>query len=134
MADDLALKPFYNEASVPVDDQTLRLVIDFRAIDVIEGLIGENMDAILPRLLVQNPPHALMGKFLWAMTRQHHPSLTLDQVAGLLYRTDGTSDRIGLAGGDLIRRAFNIGDADDAGGKERQNPTDGAPDGASKTF
>jgi hypothetical protein len=30
-----------------------------------------------------------MGKFLWAMTREHHPDLSLDQIAGIQFSKDG---------------------------------------------
>lgn len=105
-----ALKPFHNDASVEVGDISLRLVIDFHAIDVIEALLGEGMDQVLPRLLAPNPPHALAGKVLWAMLREHHSEVTLDQVAGILYSPEH-GPRVGLVAGDLVRRAFNIGDA-----------------------
>ncbi|HXH52533.1 MAG TPA: hypothetical protein VNH53_03765 [Sphingomicrobium sp.] len=112
------LSPFWNEAEIQAGGETLRLVINFRTIDILETLTGKPMDDILAEITSPRPPHALVGKFLWAMLREHHPSVTLDQVGGLVYSPEYADQ--GVIVGDLIERAFNVGNA--AEGKKRPRP------------
>ncbi len=100
------MKPFYNDGQVEVDGETLHLVCNFRAIDVIEGVTGQRMTDILPQLV--DPPHSLIGKVLWGLLREKHEGVTLDEAAGVAFGADGAA--VGLVMGDVLRRAFNIGD------------------------
>lgn len=100
------MRPFYHEGQVEVDGETLHLVCNFRAIDVIESLTGEKMDEVLPQLA--NPPFALAGKVLWALLREKHEDVTLDEAAGVGFGPSGAA--VGLVMGDVLRRAFNIGE------------------------
>lgn len=100
------MKPFYNEAHVTVDGEQLHLVCNFRAIDTIESLTGENMSAILPQLI--DPPAALIGKMLWALLREKHEGVTLDEAFGVTVSPE--AEAVGLVLGDLIRRSFNLGE------------------------
>ena len=59
------MRSFYHEGQVEVDGETLHLVCNFRAIDVIESVTGEKMSDILPQLI--DPPYALVGKVLWGL-------------------------------------------------------------------
>jgi len=109
----VTLRPFYNDAEIMFGGQRLKLVIDFRTIDLIEGLVGEPMPAILPRVLSMSPSYGVTTKFVWAMLRHHHDELTLDEVAGILLNPEDTA--LATANGviveDLIKRAFHIEDA-----------------------
>lgn len=100
------MRTFYHEGQVEVEGETLTLVCNFRAIDVIESVTGETMDAILPQLA--EPPFALVGKCLWALLREKHEGVTLDEAAGVGFGPDGA--KVGLVMGDVLRRAFNIGE------------------------
>jgi hypothetical protein len=100
------MRPFYHEGQVEVDGETLHLVCNFRAIDVIESLTGQKMTEILPQLL--DPPHALVGKVLWGMLREKQENITLDEAAGVAFGPEG--DKVGLVLGDVLRRAFNLGE------------------------
>lgn len=103
------MRPFHNEAQVTLADGTsLRLVLNFRAIDAIEGVAGKPMPAILPEIIAGSAGYALVAKFVWGLLLEHHPDLTMDQVAGLMFGEDG--EAVGVAIGDLIRRAFNLGE------------------------
>ncbi len=104
------MKPFYHEGQVEVDGETLQLVCNFRAIDVIESVTGQSMSDILPQLI--DPPHALVGKVLWGLLREKHDGVTLDEAAGVGFGPSGPS--VGLVMGDVLRRAFNIGEEKDA--------------------
>lgn len=100
------MRSFFNEAQVEVDGETLHLVCNFRALDVIETLTGEKMSDIIPQLV--DPPHSLVVKVLWGLLREKHEGITLDEVAGVAFGPDQAA--IGLVMGDLIRRAFNLGE------------------------
>ncbi len=100
------MRSFYNEGMVESDGEQLTLVVNFRTIDVIESLTGQTMDEVLPQLA--DPSHSLAAKVLWAMLREKHEGVTLDQAAGVAFGPDGAA--IGLVMGDVLRRAFNIGE------------------------
>ena len=116
------MRAFYNEATVEVEGEQLTLVLNFRAIDVIESVTGEKMTDILPQLV--NPSHSLVGKVLWGLLREKHEGVTLDQAAGVGFGPDGA--KVGLAMADLLSRAFNLG-----GEAKAKNPR--KPRGASKS-
>ena len=111
----MTLTPFYHEAQVQVDDTDLRLVLNFRTLDAIEGLTGLPMPSILPELASNSLGYGLIGKILWGLMREHHPEVTLDQAAGLMVGSHQAA--VGLAVGDLFRRAFSVGEPEKAKGK-----------------
>ena len=100
------MRPFYHEGYVEVEGETLHLVCNFRMIDVAESITGEKMSDILPQL--SKPPHALIGKVLWAMLREKHEEVTLDEAAGVGFGESGAM--VGYVMGDVLRRAFNLGE------------------------
>lgn len=100
------MRTFYHEGQLEVDGETLYLVCNFRTIDVIETLTEQKMSDILPQLV--DPPHALVGKILWAMLREKHEGVTLDEAAGVGFGPDGAA--VGVVLGDILRRAFNLGE------------------------
>lgn len=115
------LKPFYNEAQVRAsEDVSLRLVMNFRTIDVLEGLTGQGMDDLLREILVANPAHSLVGKFIWAMTREHHSDLSLDQIAGFIYSKE-YGPTAGAVIGELLQRTFNIGEGEQSSRPPRKS-------------
>jgi hypothetical protein len=116
------MRPFYNEEQVQVEGDTLHLVLNFRALDVIESLTGQKMSEILPQLI--DPPHALVGKMLWGLLREKHESVSLDEAAGAAFGPDGA--KIGLAMAALVTRAFNLG------GDEGKKKNPRKPRGTSK--
>lgn len=107
------MRPFYHEGQVTVDGEELHLVCNFRAIDVIESITEQKMSDVLPQLM--DPPHALIGKVLWALLRERHEGVTLDEAAGVGFGPSGV--KVGAVMGDVLRRAFNIGDDAEAKGK-----------------
>lgn len=110
------MRPFYHEGQVEVDGETLHLVCNFRAIDVIEGVTGEKMSDILPQLV--DPPSALIGKVLWGLLREKHDGVTLDEAAGVAFGPEQM--KAGLVMGDVLRRAFNLGEVKDANPPKRR--------------
>lgn len=109
----MTFAPFYHEAQVTVGDATLRLVINFAALDAVESLTGRGFDRVLaeftggdtaPGVPAPEPGVALQGKVVWGLLRQHHPDISLDQVAGLLFGP--ASAQIGTAIAKLLTAAF----------------------------
>lgn len=95
---------FYHEQTVALDKGTLTLVIDFRAIDATEQLVGRGYDSILEEIQKDDGPVALKGKVIWGLLREHHPELTLNQILPLMRGDDGVI--MGLALSQLLQAAF----------------------------
>ena len=114
--EELELRPFYHEAQVPVGKTVLHLVLDFRAIDIVEHLTKTSMDEVLKQLA--DIPQSLAAKLLWAMLRERHDAVTLAEAMALsVHSKSGVP--LGVAMHDLLRRAYNLGDEKKAKG---QNP------------
>lgn len=111
------MRPFYNEEQLKVGDETLTLVLNFRALDCIEHLTGETMPSIIPQL-IDDPPYSLVGKVLWGLLREKHEGVSLDDAAGLAFGKDGP--RVGLAMGSLLQRGFNLGEEKDENPPKRR--------------
>lgn len=105
------MRSFFAEGTFETDEgERLTLVCDFSALDVIEGVTGENWDKIVPQLV--NPPRALAVKVLYGLLRKRQEQITLDEVAGLFF--DKNSIALWAVMGDVIARACNF----EAGGDE----------------
>jgi hypothetical protein len=102
------VRAFYNEASVEVEGEQLTLVLNFRAIDVIESLAKQPMSDILKQL-GPSVPYSLVGKVLFGLLREMHDGVSLDQAAGVAFGPDGA--KVGMAISDLLDRGFNFGEA-----------------------
>lgn len=110
------MKSFFAEVEVQADDQPLKLVCNFLAIDCIESVTGEKMQAILPQLV--DPPQSLAVKVLWGLLRHRHEGITLDEAASIAFGPD--KGKIALAMGEAISRAFTFGEAKDENPPKRR--------------
>lgn len=119
------LKPFYHEQAVTIDGETLRLVINFAAIDATEHLLGKPFPAVLEAFSQPVQPLGVLGKVVWGLLREHHPEVSLDQAASLLFGENGL--RVGAAVSLLLNAAFP---AAEEGKAKAKNPR--KPRGASK--
>jgi hypothetical protein len=95
-------KPFYHEQTVEIDGETIRLAINFRAIDATEQLLGYGYDEILSEVQKPKPPVGLTGKVLWGLLREHHPEI--DEILTLQAGNNGAIT--GLAVTKLFEAAF----------------------------
>lgn len=102
------LKAFYHEQAVEVEGSTLRLVIDFGALDAIESLTGKGFDGTVQELTRADPPMSLQARVVWGLLRRHHPEVSLDQATTLLF--GDTGKLVGIAMGQLIAAAFSPDD------------------------
>lgn len=102
----MTLVAFGEEEQVTVDGNALTLRLDFRAITVMEGALQSDMPSIVANFRSGRPQLSVLGQFLWAVTREHHSDVTLDQAAGLMFSKDAA--KIGFALNELIDRAFPI--------------------------
>ena len=124
------LKPFLFESEVEAAKGfILHLTIDFGVINRLEALLDKGMNELLGELATSTN---VMVKFLWAMTRNAHPDLTLDQITGIVFsKPYGAAVCATL--GDLVRRAFDV--ADDEEGEQSSRPpkrSGGASRGSSR--
>jgi hypothetical protein len=110
----VSLVAFYDEEVVQVGDVTLRLAMDFRAIDLMEHIVGDS-DRITPAttiveaFLFSSPvPVSISCKILYAMLRRHHEDVSLDEAMGAI--AGEHSGRIALAMEALLKRSFNVGE------------------------
>lgn len=120
------LQAFYHEATVEAGEETLRLTIDFAALDAIEGLTGKPFDASLQEMLGGAAPMALQARVVWGLLRRHHPEVSLDQATSLLFGDTGAAT--GVAIGKLMAAAF----AEPDKGEKAKDARPPEPRGASK--
>lgn len=99
-------KPFYSEQSVVIDGETLRLVINFKAIDATEKFLGRNYGEILDELQEPNCPIGTTVGVVWGLLREHHPESSIDQAATLCFGAHSVA--VGLALTDLLHAAFPV--------------------------
>lgn len=111
----MSLKPFYNEESVVVGEDNYRLVLDFRALDAIEGVTGNSFNTTLEEITGDAPKLGTIGRVLWGLLREHHSEITLDQAASLMFGDSGLL--IGIAVQNLLEAAFNSAPTEKAKGK-----------------
>lgn len=107
----IEIKPFYHEAEIEVQDGvTLRLVVNFRAIDRLEALLGVGMDEIIAE---SSCKVSMATKVLWGLTREHHSDLSFDQLAQIHLASD-RREAVQATLGHLMKTAFNLaGDAEE---------------------
>lgn len=124
------LAAFYHEEPVTVGDDTYRLCMNFRGIDAIESSTGRPFDGILQEFTSgdASPTISLQGRVVWGLLREHHPSVTIDQVATLLFSP--ASVQIGMAMGKLFDNAFPRAEEPKPGKDKPAHPR--KPRGASK--
>lgn len=104
-----AIEPLHAEGEIALsDDFILRMKIDFRMIDRLEGLLNKGMDEALREL---GASVSMAGKFLWAMTRDDHSALTFDQIAAIVVRHE-RREAVQALLGKLVAQAFNIGEGE----------------------
>jgi hypothetical protein len=81
----VSLISFGDEEQVKVGDEILTLRLDFRAITVTEGLLDMPFPVIAAHARGQHRQYRVVGQLLWALLRDHHPEIGLDQAAGLIF-------------------------------------------------
>jgi hypothetical protein len=114
------LKPFYNEETLEAEGETFRLVLNFRAIDAIESLLGEPFDSVLEELGGERQRLGLAGKVLWGLLREHHGALSLDHAAALMFGEAGVA--AGMAVQRLLDAAFPGAEAGKTKGENPPQP------------
>lgn len=102
----MTLLAFGEEEQVTVDGQALTLRLDFRAITIMEGALQSDMPSIVANFRSGRPQLSVLGQMLWAMLREHHSEVTLDQAAGIMFAKDAA--KVGFALDALLERAFPL--------------------------
>lgn len=118
-------KPFYHEQLVEVDGEKLLLAINFKAITATERFLdGRGYDKILEELQSDDCPVETTGAVIWGLLREHHPTVSIDETASLLFGPNAVV--VGMALSQLLQAAFPVAEK----GKDK-NPR--KPRGASRT-
>lgn len=98
------VQPFRAEQALEAEGETLRLAIDFEALDAIETLLGgRRFSDVLSEIARPDAPEALTAKVVWGLLRKHHPELGLDHALRLVMGSPGP---VGMAVGQLLEAAF----------------------------
>lgn len=121
----MSLVAFGEEEQVTVDGVALTLRLDFRAITIMEGALNSDMPSIVANFRSGRPQLSVLGQMLYAVTREHHMSITLDHAAGLMFSKDAA--KLGFALDSLLERAFPLPKEDR---KPKKEPR---PNGRSKS-
>lgn len=100
------VKAFYNEQNVEIDGETLRLVINFKAIDATEKFLGRNYGEILDELQESDCPIGTTGGVVWGLLREHHADMSIDQAATLCFGAHSVA--VGIALTELLQAAFPV--------------------------
>lgn len=119
---------FSPEEQVEAFGEKLTLRLDFRAITTIEGALDMPLPLVIAHVRSGSPSYSVLGQVLWAMTREHHNDLTLDQVLAIVMDKTPDSARVGFALDALLERALPLPKEDR---KPKKAPK---PSGRSKTF
>ena len=114
----MSLVAFGDEQQVQVGEETLTLRLDFRAITIMEGSLQSDMPTIVANFRSGRPQLSVVGQMLWAILREHHPEVTLDQAAGLMFSKEAA--KIGFALDALLERSFPLAE-DKAEDKKPKN-------------
>lgn len=102
----MTLVAFGHEEQVTVDGNALTLRLDFRAITIMEGALQSDMPSIVANFRSGRPQLSVLGQMLWAMLREHHSDVTLDQAAGIMFADEAA--KVGFALDALLERAFPL--------------------------
>lgn len=130
------LSAFYDEEVVQLGEDTIRLAVDFRAIDLMEHIVGDT-NAITPATVIVNHvlhsapcPVSILCKVLYALLRRHHEDINLDVCLGVMGGAHSVAASFAMQ--TLLRRAFNFGEPEKEKGKNPPKPR-GASKPSSKT-
>lgn len=102
----MSLVAFGDEEQVKVGEDTLTLRLDFRAITIMEGALQSDMPSIVANFRSGRPQLSVLGQMLWAMLREHHSDVTLDQAAGIMFSDEAA--KVGFALDALLERSFPL--------------------------
>lgn len=113
----MSLVAFAPEEQVEAFGETYTLRLDFRAISVIEGALEMPFPYAVAQIRSGNPQHGVLSRVLWALFREHHPEVTIDQALGIVMDQGKDGAKFGYALDALLERAFPITE-----GREKPNP------------
>lgn len=97
---------FGDEEQVTIGGEALTLRLDFRAITIMEGALQSDMPSIVANIRSGRPQYSVLGQMLYALTREHHSDVTLDQAAAVMFTPDAA--KAGFALDALLERTFPL--------------------------
>lgn len=102
---------FPDEEMIDCGEQTVTLALSFKSIMVCETIMVDGEITPMPLiagwiLLQEMSPISVLGKTLYALTRDHHEGLTFDAIMGLMFGPHANRLAIGLR--SLLGRHFDF--------------------------
>lgn len=122
----MPITAFAPEEQVEAFGETYTLRLDFRAISVIEGALDVDFPTVVAQIRGGKPCYGVLSRVLWALFREHHSGVTIDQALSIVMGKDKDSTNVGFALDALLNRAFPLP------GEDRQPPNPRKRGGRSK--
>lgn len=113
------LVAFSPEEQVEAFGRKLTLRLDFQAITTIEGALNMSMPLASAHIRSGSPSYGVLVQVLWAMTREHHPDLTHNQILSIVMDPGPDGTKVGFALDALLERAFPLIETED---RKPKNP------------
>ena len=85
---------------------TMRL--DFHSITVIEGDTQMRMPEVVAHIRCGAPGHSVLARVLWALFREHHPEVDVNQCLAIVMDQGKDGMKFGFALDALLERAFPL--------------------------
>jgi hypothetical protein len=99
---------FAPEEQVEAFGETYTLRLDNRAISVIEGALEMDFPTVVAHVRGGSPRYAILSRVLWALFREHHPGVTIDQALAIVMDRGDDGTKVGFALDALLERAFPL--------------------------
>lgn len=99
---------FAPEEQVEAFGEVYTLRLDNRAISVIEGALELDFPTVVMHIRSGNPRYALLSRVLWALFREHHPEVTIDQALAIVMDRGDDGTKVGFALNALLERSFPV--------------------------
>lgn len=123
----MPITAFAPEEQVEAFGETYTLRLDFRAISVIEGALDVDFPTVVAQIRGGKPCYGVLSRVLWALFREHHSGVTIDQALSIVMDRGKDAAKFGMALDALLERAFPIA------AEEREKPNPPKRRGRSKT-
>lgn len=112
---------FSPEEEVEAFGEKLTLRLDFRAVTTIEGALEMQFPVAVAYARNSPPSYSVLSRMLWAMFREHHPEIGIDQCLGMVMDRGKEGAKVGFALDALLERAFPIAEDRKSKNPRKQN-------------
>jgi len=113
-----------DEVSLVAGGKSYTLCFSLNAIIEIQEAAGEDINAVLVRVISAEPDYPTMRLLLWGLLVDHHPEITVKEAGRIV--PDGGLATLGAKLGEAVRRAIPAGSTEG-------NPQQASPDGTGRS-